>query len=159
MYSSSSSVVSSPPNTEPSTPRTEYEEFFEEPSIWSDDERFILVTGGLGFIGSHTALEILKAGYNVIIVDDLSNSFRSVFDRILQAAHRYFETFGGQCPQAKLYDIDYRDEGAMRRMLASYISFGQRRRTMITGVIHFAAFKAVEESIRQPLRYYRNNVN
>ena len=159
MYSNSSSVVSSPQNTEPSTPRTEYEEFFEEPSIWSDDERFILVTGGLGFIGSHTALEILKAGYNVIIVDDLSNSFRSVFDRILQAAHRHFEKFEGQCPQAKLYDIDYRDEGAMRSMLASYISFGQRRRSMITGVIHFAAFKAVEESISQPLKYYRNNIN
>ena len=159
MESSSSSEISSPVISQPSTPHTEYDELFEEPSLWNDDQRCILVTGGLGFIGSHTSLELLKAGYNVIIVDDLSNSFRSVFDRVLQAAGQHFETSGGLCPQARLYDIDYRNESAMRSLLSSYVSFGETRQSMITGVIHFAAFKAVEESIRQPLKYYRNNIN
>lgn len=159
MQSNGSSPISSRPSTQPGTPLTEYNDIFEEPSLWAEEQQFILVTGGLGFIGSHTSLELLKAGYNVIIVDDLSNSFRSVFDRVLKAANLHFETFGGQCPQAKLFDINYRDGEAMRSLLASYIAFGGVRKSMITGVIHFAAFKAVEESIRQPLKYYRNNIN
>ena len=159
MQSNSSSVVSSPSITEPGTPQTEYDALFEEPSLWNEDHQYILVTGGLGFIGSHTSLELLKCGYNVLIVDNLSNSFRSVFDRVLQAANQHFEKQGGDCPQARLYDVDYRDESTMRSLFASYIAFGQTRRSMITGVIHFAAFKAVEESIRRPLKYYRNNVN
>lgn len=159
MQSTSGSPFSSEPSTRPGTPQTEYNELFEEPSLWGDEQQFILVTGGLGFIGSHTSLELLKAGYNVIFVDDLSNSFSSVFDRVLKAADQHFETYGGHCPQAKLFDIDYRDEEAMRNLLASYIAFGGRRTSMITGVIHFAAFKAVEESIRHPLKYYRNNIN
>ena len=159
MHSSGSSESSSPEITQPGTPQTEYNEVFDERSLWSDDEQYILVTGGNGFIGSHTSLELLKSGYNVLVVDDLSNSFRSVFDRTLVAADQHFQKFGGKCPQARLYDVDYRDEAAMRNLLSSYISFGQTRRSMITGVIHFAAFKAVEESIRQPLKYYRNNIS
>ena len=159
MHSKSSSAESSPAITQPTTPHTEYDELFDEPSLWTEDQRYILVPGGLGFIGSHTSLELLKAGYNVVIVDDLSNSFRSVFDRVLLAAKQHFEKYGGQCPKASLHDVDYRNETAMRRLLASYTSFGRTKRSMITGVIHFAAFKAVEESIRRPLKYYRNNIN
>jgi UDP-glucose 4-epimerase len=159
MHSGNSSPISSRPSTQAGTPQTEYGDLFDQPSLWSEEQQYILVTGGNGFIGSHTSLELLKAGYNVIVVDNLSNSFRSVFDRMLQAAQQHFEKTGGQCPQARLCDIDYRDENAMRSLLASYISFGGQRRSMITGVIHFAAFKAVEESIRQPLKYYRNNIN
>jgi UDP-glucose 4-epimerase len=103
---------------------------------------------------------LLKAGYNVIIVDDLSNSFRDVFDRVLIVAHQHFDRVGGRCPQAILYDIDYRDNTAVNALLTSYSSARCTiRRSNIAAVIHFAAFKAVEESIRQPLKYYRNNIS
>ena len=141
----------------PSTPGTEKDVLFSNESFaFDDDGEYVLVTGGLGFIGSHTSLELLKAGYNIIIVDDLSNSFQDVFHRIQLLAKRYFESVGGQCPVAKLWDIEYRNLSAMRALLTSYAGAWQ---PSITGVIHFAAFKAVEESIRHPLKYYRNNIN
>jgi UDP-glucose 4-epimerase len=126
-------------------------------------EDYVLITGGLGYIGSHSSLELLKAGYNIIIIDNLSNSFRSVYDRILELADRHYDSIGahGQCPQVKLYEIDYRDVYAMRAVLELYAlppSIGNTV-SSISGVIHFAALKAVEESIRNPLIYYRNNVN
>ncbi|RHZ70745.1 hypothetical protein CDV55_108205 [Aspergillus turcosus] len=124
-----------------------------------DGEDYVLVTGGLGFIGSHTCLELMKAGYNVLIVDDLSNSYRHVFPRILLAAKLHFDCTGGQCPKATLYDVDYRDMSAMRTLLDSYILDPSTKQSAIIGVIHFAAFKQVEESIRTPLKYYRNNIN
>ncbi len=157
-----SSSVSSPCISCPSTPATEGNELFDDPSIQTEQANFVLVTGGLGFIGSHTALELLKAGYNVIIVDDLSNSFRDVFTRILTIANRHFHSTGGQCPKAEFHNMNYRDAPAMRALLESYCPAslpGQQRRSNIIGVIHFAAFKAVEESIRQPLKYYQNNIN
>ena len=128
------------------------------------EEKYILVTGGLGYIGSHTSLELLKAGHNIIIVDNLSNSFRSVYDRILILADDYFESIGalGKCPQVKLHDIDYRDQWAMKLLLELFVlpsHSTEKVCSSISGVIHFAAFKAVEESIRDPLKYYRNNVN
>jgi UDP-glucose 4-epimerase len=158
----SSSAVSSRPISQTSTPRTERDVLFEDQSLFLDDEQYILVTGGLGFIGSHTSLELLKAGYNVIIVDNLSNSFRDVFDRILMVANHHFNSISGHCPQAKLSDIDYRDMSAMRALIESHSSawlLAKSRRSNIIGVIHFAAFKAVEESIKQPLKYYSNNIN
>lgn len=139
-----------------STPGTEKSVLFDELSLSIDDLPYILVTGGLGFIGSHTSLELLKAGYNVIIVDDLSNSFRSVFDRIVAAASAHFDKIGRECPRLKLWDIDYQNELAMRGLIQDHTSHW---RSNIIGVIHFAAFKAVEESIRNPLKYYRNNIN
>lgn len=148
--------------SEPSTPDTEKSVLFEDLPDWHDVDQYILVTGGLGFIGSHTSLELLKSGHNVIIVDDLSNSFRSVFERIQIVANRHFERIGGQCPKIKLYDINYRDMSAMRDLLNAHMSMSPWARgpkSAINGVIHFAAFKAVEESIRQPLKYYRNNIN
>ncbi|KAK5087268.1 hypothetical protein LTR70_007020 [Exophiala xenobiotica] len=149
----SSSEASS---TAPSTPCTEKSVLFNEHSPSIDDLQYILVTGGLGFIGSHTSLELLKAGYNVIIVDDLSNSFRSVFDRIVAAANLHFNKTGRECPILKLWDVNYQNEAAMRGLIQAHTS---NWRSNIVGVIHFAAFKAVEESIRNPLKYYRNNIS
>jgi UDP-glucose 4-epimerase len=135
---------------------------FDDPSLQTFPDEYVLVTGGLGFIGSHTSLELLKAGYNVVIVDDLSNSFHDVFSKIITLANRHFDSCGGQCPKAELYNANYRDDHAMRALFESHCTTthpSQRRRSNITGVIHFAAFKAVEGSIRQPLKYYQNNVN
>ena len=129
----------------------------------STGTKHVLVTGGLGFIGSHTCVELLKAGYNVIIVDDLSNSFLHVLDRILEIANRHFDEREGQnCPDVKFHQLSYQNESAMRDLLELYSSASQSgvgRQSDIVGVIHFAAFKAVEESIRRPLKYYQNNVN
>lgn len=156
------SPCSSQPASEPSTPDTSKSVLFEEFAEYIENDSYILVTGGLGFIGSHTSVELLKAGHNVIIVDDLSNSFKSVFDRILTVANRHFERVGGQCPRIKLYDINYRDMPSMTALLESYVRINpwdQSRISAIAGVIHFAAFKAVEESIKHPLKYYQNNIN
>jgi UDP-glucose 4-epimerase len=96
-----------------------------------------LVTGGLGYIGSHTCVELLDAGHDVRVVDNLSNSKRAVLDRI--------EAICGRRPEFVKADI--RDRGAMAVAL-----------TGREAVIHFAGLKAVGESVEQPLRYYRNNV-
>ncbi|KAF7133872.1 hypothetical protein CNMCM5793_005338 [Aspergillus hiratsukae] len=139
------------------TPDSETDVLFDLIPV-GDGEEYVLVTGGLGFIGSHTCLELLKAGYNVLIVDDLSNSYRHVFSRILLAAKLHFDCTEGKCPKATLYDVDYRDMSAMRNVLDSYM-LPSTKQSAIIGVIHFAAFKQVEESIRTPLKYYRNNIN
>ena len=96
-----------------------------------------LVTGGLGYIGSHTVVELLAAGHRVRIVDNLSNSKIAVLDRI--------EEISGRRPE--FIKADIRDRGAMRDALAGS-----------DAVIHFAGLKAVGESVEKPLLYYRNNV-
>ncbi|KAL2829739.1 hypothetical protein BDW59DRAFT_33468 [Aspergillus cavernicola] len=123
--------------------------------------QYILVTGGLGFIGSHTTLELLKAGYNVIVIDNLSNSFQSVFDRINLLAQKHHEEQGTQMPALHLDAHDYRDTAALKALLEQYQiqSRWGSPKSNIAGVIHFAAYKAVEESIRNPLKYYANNVS
>ncbi|KAL3476618.1 hypothetical protein BJX99DRAFT_227452 [Aspergillus californicus] len=122
-------------------------------------DEYVLVTGGLGFIGSHTSLELLKAGYNIIIVDNLSNSYRNVFERILLIANLHCAAAGKPCPKAELSCSDYRDATAMSLLLASHtVSSSPGRTTNISGVIHFAAHKEVGESIKHPLKYYQNNV-
>ncbi|CAK44462.1 uncharacterized protein An02g11320 [Aspergillus niger] len=124
-------------------------------------DQYILVTGGLGFIGSHTTLELLKAGYNVIVIDNLSNSFQSVFDRIRQLAAKYHDQEGTCMPSLQLHAHDFRDIAALRGLLEQYQiqSRWGTPKSRIGGVIHFAAYKAVEESIRNPLKYYANNVS
>ena len=125
------------------------------------EEQYILVTGGLGFIGSHTTLELLKANYNVIVIDNLSNSFHDVFYRIETLASRHHEERGTQMPQLHFHDHDFRDIDALRTLLEQYQlppRWGAPK-SKISGVIHFAAYKAVEESIRKPLKYYANNVS
>ena len=99
----------------------------------------ILVTGGLGFIGSHTVVELLNSGYDVIIADDLSNSKVSVLDRI--------EQITGKKP--KLYIIDLKDRSKIEEVF---------KENEIDSVIHFAGFKAVGESVVKPLKYYENNL-
>ena len=99
----------------------------------------ILVTGGMGYIGSHTTVELQAVGYEVIIVDNLSNSNREVLNGI-KAISGVEPTF---------YQVDCNDQAAMREIY-------DRHRP--DGVIHFAASKAVGESVEKPLLYYRNNI-
>lgn len=100
----------------------------------------VLLTGGTGFIGSHTAVELIDAGEGVVIVDDLSNSEASVIDRI--------EEITGKRPA--FYQVDAADKTAMDRIFTEH---------PIDAVIHFAGFKAVGESVRKPIEYYRNNLD
>lgn len=99
----------------------------------------ILVTGGTGFIGSHTAVELINAGYEVVLVDDFSNSSSKILTQL--------EAITGQTPE--FVEMDLCDEAKVKELVANYPD--------ITGVIHFAAFKAVGESVQQPLKYYKNN--
>ena len=100
----------------------------------------ILLTGGTGYIGSHTAVELLNSGHDVIIADDLSNSQRSVIDRL--------EKMTGKRPV--FYQADVADAAAMDRIFSSH---------PMEAVIHFAGFKAVGESVQKPVAYYRNNID
>ena len=100
----------------------------------------ILLTGGTGFIGSHTAVELLNHGHDVVIVDNLYNSEASVIDRI--------ETITGRRPH--FYRADAQDQAAMRDVFS---------RHAVDAVIHFAGYKAVGESVRIPVAYYRNNLD
>ena len=99
----------------------------------------VLVTGGLGFIGSHTTVELLARGYRVLIADNLSNTRADVLDRIAAIA--------GQRPTWA--DVDLADPVACKALLAGHPD--------LAGIIHFAASKAVGESVQKPLLYYRNN--
>ena len=100
----------------------------------------VLVTGGAGYIGSHTVVELIQAGHQAIIVDDLSNAKAEVVDRI--------ETITGTRPA--FYELDCKDKDALHKVFIAH---------KIDAVIHFAAFKAVGESVKKPLQYYRNNLD
>lgn len=100
----------------------------------------ILVTGGLGYIGSHTVVELQQAGFEVCIIDDLSNAEADVADRI--------QAITGVQPQFDKLDL---------RVKADVEAFFERN--TIDGIIHFAASKAVGESVENPLKYYENNLN
>lgn len=140
-----------------STPATELSEsrIFSAFEATSEDD-YVLVVGGLGYIGSHTAWELLKAGHNVVIIDNLSNSYRDVLGRLQHLLKEYYME-KTQVPQLDFYEADYRNTFVMRTILESYTSLSTLKST-ITSVIHFAAYKAVEESVHQPLKYYSNNV-
>ncbi len=99
----------------------------------------ILVTGGAGYIGSHTVVELMKAGHQVVIVDNLSNSSSKVLDRIEALAGKKFS----------FVQADVRDSAALDQIF---------QQQAIDGVIHFAGLKAVGESVSQPVRYFDNNV-
>ena len=101
----------------------------------------ILVTGGAGYIGSHTTVELQNAGYEVVIVDNLSNSSESVIDGI--------EKISGVRPV--FMKLDCNDKAGMEKL------FEEQKN--IKGIIHFAASKAVGESVQKPLLYYRNNID
>ncbi|MDE7142158.1 MAG: NAD-dependent epimerase/dehydratase family protein, partial [Muribaculaceae bacterium] len=101
----------------------------------------ILVTGGTGYIGSHTVVELQQAGYPVVIIDNLSNSNINVLDGI--------ERITGIRPD--FVEADCTDMTALRKLFSDYPG--------IKGIINFAASKAVGESMEKPLLYYRNNLN
>ena len=100
----------------------------------------VLVTGGLGYIGSHTVVELLEAGDEVIIVDDLSNSKIEVLNRIVKIT--------GVKPE--FYKVNLLNKNKVEKIF---------KRNKITEVIHFAGFKAVGESVEKPLMYYKNNLS
>lgn len=100
----------------------------------------ILVTGGTGYIGSHTVVELMQQGYDVVIVDNLSNSDKKVLEGITAIT--------GITPAFE--QVDCNDARALEQVFTHY--------TDIEAVIHFAASKAVNESVEQPLKYYRNNL-
>ena len=100
----------------------------------------VLVTGGAGYIGSHTAVELINAGYEVIIVDNLSNSDRSSLEGIRKITG----------VEPKFVEADCCDREAMRRVFEG---------NDFDSVIHFAAYKAVGESVAEPVKYYRNNLD
>ncbi len=99
----------------------------------------VLISGGAGYIGTHTAVELIAAGYDAVIVDNLSNSDSAAVEGVRRIT-------GVDVP---FEQADTCDEAALRRIFEKYV---------FDSVIHFAAFKAVGESVAQPLRYYRNNL-
>ena len=101
----------------------------------------ILVTGGLGFIGSHTVVELQNEGFEVVIIDNLSNSSETVLEGIV--------TITGKKPVFE--NLDIREKAAVQNFF--------KKHNDIAGVIHFAASKAVGESVENPLLYYENNIN
>ena len=101
----------------------------------------ILVTGGAGFIGSHTIVDLLEHGFDVISIDNFSNSNEKVFDGIKSITNKSIIN----------YNIDLTDVNTTRKVFEEHKD--------IKGVIHFAAFKAVNESVEKPLKYYDNNMN
>lgn len=103
----------------------------------------IIVTGGTGYIGSHTTVELLEKGYDVVIIDNLSNSRIEVLDSI--------EKITGKRPQ--FFNVDLCDKTALEKTI---LSIGEKSGEV--SIIHFAAFKAVGESVEKPLVYYKNNL-
>lgn len=99
----------------------------------------ILVTGGAGYIGSHTCVELLEAGYEIIVLDNYSNSQPEALKRVRELTGKDF----------KFYQVDLLDEAAVGQVMAD---------NPIEAVIHFAGLKAVGESVREPLQYYHNNI-
>jgi len=100
----------------------------------------ILVTGGAGFIGSHTTVQLLNANHDVVILDNLSNSSAEVLQRIKQITGK----------EVQFYQGDVRDRLLLQQIFAQH---------QIEHVLHFAGLKAVGESVREPLKYYDNNVS
>ncbi|SEL20711.1 UDP-galactose 4-epimerase [Carnobacterium iners] len=99
----------------------------------------ILVTGGAGYIGSHTTVELLNAGYEVVIVDDYSNSKPEVLNRIKEITGKAFS----------FHEVNILDKPALEKVFQAYD---------LEAVIHFAGYKAVGESVAKPLKYYHNNL-
>ena len=98
----------------------------------------ILVTGGAGYIGSHTTIELIKAGYDVVIVDNLNNSKYEAVKRVEKIVDR----------KITFYEDDILDKDALRKIFKNH---------KIDAVINFAGYKAVGESVKEPLKYYLNN--
>ncbi|CAH8314237.1 unnamed protein product [Eruca vesicaria subsp. sativa] len=102
----------------------------------------ILVTGGSGYIGSHTVLQLLNGGYSVVVVDNLDNSSAASLQRVKKLA-------GGNGERLSFHQVDLRDRPALEKIFSE---------TKFDAVIHFAGLKAVGESVEKPLLYYNNNI-
>lgn len=100
----------------------------------------ILVTGGTGYIGSHTAVELLNSGYEIVIIDNFSNSKSDVLDKIKLITNKDF----------KFYEGDVCNKDLLKKIFSE---------NKIDAVIHFAGYKAVGESVKKPIMYYRNNID
>ena len=100
----------------------------------------ILVTGGTGFIGSHTCVELLNEGYDIVVIDNLSNSKIEVVDKIKEITNKDFKFYEGDCCDKDVLTKIFKENN-------------------IDAVIHFAGYKAVGESVKLPLKYYRNNLD
>ena len=100
----------------------------------------ILVTGGIGYIGSHTCVELLDSGYEIVVIDNLSNSKIEVVDKIKEITNKDFKFYEGDCCDKNILTKIFKEN-------------------QIEAVIHFAGFKAVGESVSNPLKYYRNNLD
>lgn len=99
----------------------------------------ILVTGGAGYIGSHTCVEMLNSGYDVVIIDNLDNSSSESIERVKKITGK----------DIAFYKNDVRDRDALRKIFT---------KNKIEAVIHFAGLKAVGESVKKPVMYYENNL-
>lgn len=102
----------------------------------------VLVTGGAGYIGSHTCVELLNAGFNVVVVDNLINSSELAIDRVKKIT-------GADEKQYKFYNFDLLDKSALEKVFENHD---------IDAIIHFAGLKAVGVSVEKPLEYYVNNI-
>lgn len=119
------------------------------------EKNFILVTGGAGYIGSHTCVELIKAGYDLLVLDNLCNSSAESLNRVAQITATELNLLDPFCldktnSQLNFIQADIRDKATLRSLFSSY---------QIQAVIHFAGLKAVGESVEQPLKYYDNNVS
>ena len=99
----------------------------------------VLVTGGAGYIGSHTVVEMLNSNYDVVVIDNLDNSSKQSLERIKKITGK----------DVKFYENDVRDKSALKKIFSE---------NKIEAVIHFAGLKAVGESVREPIKYYNNNL-
>lgn len=106
----------------------------------TDATSYVLVTGGLGYIGSHTVIQLLSKNYEVVILDNLSNSNRTVIDRIHQIAKK----------TPIFCEGDIRDINFLKEVFDGY---------KISSVIHFAGLKDVSQSLKNPIEYFSNNVS
>ncbi|KAF5565597.1 UDP-glucose 4-epimerase [Fusarium phyllophilum] len=143
-------------SSRPSTPAAEQDILFSRPPspTRATLDEYVLVVGGLGYIGSHTTWKLLKDGSNVVVIDNLSNAFVNVLDTLNDMTDQRFSM--SRChPELQFYEADFRDDTKIQEILSRYSSpsGSQTKR-----VIHFAAYKSVSQSIEQPLKYYDNNV-
>ena len=104
------------------------------------NREFILVTGGCGYIGSHIAINLLKSSYELVVLDNFSNSSKKVIERIRKISNKTFKVIEG----------DISDRNLLKDIFRNY---------RIKGVIHLASLKSVGEAERNPISYYKNNVN
>jgi UDP-glucose 4-epimerase len=104
-----------------------------------EQKKTILVTGGAGYIGSHTCVELLEKGYGVVVLDNYSNSSKEVISKVEEITHK----------KITVYEADVRDKQTLKKLFSE---------NNIDAIIHFAGLKAVGESVQKPLEYYNNNV-